>query len=86
MGPHGELFGVTEGGGSKHVGTVFVLRDSDHGWRESVLYFFFGNNKKYDGYLPFAGVVSDSHGHLYGTTLPGVKEEEDVGGGLRHGV
>jgi hypothetical protein len=67
-GPHGELFGVTEWGGYKDVGTIFVLRDSDQGWRESVLYSFGG---KYDGYTPFAGVVSDSQGHLYGTTLSG---------------
>jgi uncharacterized repeat protein (TIGR03803 family) len=68
MGPHGELFGVTGGGGYKNVGTVFALRDSTQGWKESVLYAFGGSN---DGYLPMAGVVSDSQGHLYGTTFYG---------------
>jgi hypothetical protein len=62
-------FGVTLYGGTDGVGTVFGLEHSAlNGWKERVLHSFAGGS---DGSGPAAGLVSDSHGHLYGTTLNG---------------
>jgi hypothetical protein len=50
-------------------GTVFELSpNSDGTWAETVLYNFAG---KYDGGLPFGGVILDSQGNLYGTASNG---------------
>jgi len=71
----GDLFGTTAFGGanscSPHAGcgTVFKLAPNGNGtWTESVLYSFAGGN---DGVEPLAGLVFDSAGNLYGTTLDG---------------
>jgi uncharacterized repeat protein (TIGR03803 family) len=61
----GNLYGTTEGGGASGSGTVFML---DHTGKETVLHSF-----KYstDGGYPYAGLVRDGNGNLYGTTLDG---------------
>ena len=59
----GALFGVTGY-------TVFELDASKtNGWKEKILHTFAGGVS--DGDLPAAGLVADSHGRLYGTTLYG---------------
>jgi uncharacterized repeat protein (TIGR03803 family) len=69
----GNLFGTTYfGGGSTkcHLGcgTVFKLVPSGLGtWTESLPYILVRSNGQY----PFAGLVSDGAGHLYGTTTIG---------------
>jgi len=68
----GNLYGTTNFGGSGSCnlgcGTVFKLTPSSGGWTESVLYTFTGGN---DGREPYARLLSDSAGNLYGTTLFG---------------
>ena len=66
----GNLFGVTSGGGSfaNMNGIVFELQPSKNGWKESILHIFANSP---DGARPVAGLVSDSQGHLYGTTHDG---------------
>jgi uncharacterized repeat protein (TIGR03803 family) len=66
----GALYGTTIHGGipSGGYGTVFKLTPSGSGYSESVLYAFQGG---YDGAYPFAGVIADKHGALYGTTYTG---------------
>ena len=70
----GALYGTTTGGGSGNNGTVFKLtpaRDQTTGkttWTESVLYRFRGGS---DGFQPFAGLIADREGALYGTTTGG---------------
>lgn len=66
----GNLYGTTsEGGGSgcnsQGCGTIFKLAPDG---KESVLYTFTGGN---DGSMPYAGLIIDSAGNLYGTTLKG---------------
>jgi uncharacterized repeat protein (TIGR03803 family) len=61
----GNLYGTTSGGGSAGAGVVFKL---DTKGNETVLYSFTGGA---DGGSPFAGVVLDSAGNLYGTTNSG---------------
>ncbi len=63
------LFGTTTNGGSANEGTVFELKKTSHGWREKVLYTFPGGA---NGGNPYAGVIRDAAGNLYGTTASGV--------------
>ncbi len=67
---HGDLFGVTISGGANRVnGTVFELEPTKAGdWRERLLHAFGSGS---DGMSPQAGLVSDSEGHLFGTTPQG---------------
>ena len=67
----GNLYGTTNGGGFND-GTVFKLTPVTGGWKETVLYRFAGavNN---DGQYPYAGLISDAKGNLYGTTYYGGK-------------
>ena len=65
----GNLYGTTSGAGTYGHGVVFKLTPkSDGSWTESVLYSFTGGN---DGFAPFAGLIFDRAGNLYGTTFGG---------------
>ena len=72
----GNLYGTTEWGGTYDncippygCGTVFELkRTAGGGWTEQVLHNF-GNGA--DGTDPFAGLIFDAAGNLYGTTEGG---------------
>jgi uncharacterized repeat protein (TIGR03803 family) len=61
----GNLYGTTSVGGATNTGTVFVLSPTG---LETVLYSFQGGT---DGANPQAGVIRDSAGNLYGTTMSG---------------
>jgi uncharacterized repeat protein (TIGR03803 family) len=62
----GNLYGTTEFGGSNGQGTVFEIAPNSNGsWTETVLYDFTGST---DGGQPYASLVFDSAGNLYGTT------------------
>jgi uncharacterized repeat protein (TIGR03803 family) len=63
--PDGNLYGTTTGGGTAHAGVVFKVDATGH---QTVLYNFTGGA---DGLFPYAGVVRDSAGNLYGTTTRG---------------
>ena len=58
----GNLFGTTLYGGKSDAGTVYKV---DASGRETILYTFTGGA---DGANPFAGVITDGAGNLYGTT------------------
>ncbi len=66
----GNIYGTTLWGGPPQncdgtgCGTVYELTPSGNGYTESVLYSFSGP----DGEVPFAGVILDQQGNLYGTT------------------
>ena len=62
------LYGTTSVGGSYGYGTVFQLKQSKSGWKENILYNFQGGN---DGSVPYAGVILDSSGDLYGGATGG---------------
>jgi uncharacterized repeat protein (TIGR03803 family) len=61
----GNLYGTTWDGGTSNFGTVFVV---DRAGREKVLYSFTDGG---DGGFVYAGLILDSTGNLYGTTLGG---------------
>ncbi len=61
----GNLYGTTNGGGVAGAGVVFKLDTTGH---ETVLYSFTGGA---DGGQVLSGVVRDSAGNLYGTTVSG---------------
>jgi uncharacterized repeat protein (TIGR03803 family) len=71
----GNLYGTTVYGGTgvcgsappTGCGTVFQMRrNSGGGWTEKILHNF--NNDGKDGFYPYASLVFDAAGHLYGTT------------------
>jgi uncharacterized repeat protein (TIGR03803 family) len=70
----GDLYGTTFYGGAYGVGSAFVLKHvSGGGWKERVLYSFCSAGFPLcdDGLRPYAGVVLDGRGNLYGTTTQG---------------
>jgi len=66
----GNLYGTTLEGGASGLGTVFELSPkTGGGWKETLLHSF--NSKGKDGYFPFAPVIFDGSGNLYGATSVG---------------
>jgi uncharacterized repeat protein (TIGR03803 family) len=70
----GNLYGTTLLGGSSSYGTVFKLDTSGN---ETVLHSFMNAP---DGASPFAGVIMDQAGNLYGTTNQGGTGSCNFGG------
>ena len=65
----GNLYGTTAGGGVHNLGMVFKLSPREGGgWTETVLHSF-GHGT--DGAGPYANLVMDAAGNLYGTTQLG---------------
>lgn len=68
LGVSGDLYGTTWQGGTSGSGVVYELNTFG---QETVLYTFTGGA---DGGQPYAGVIRDSSGEIYGTTHSGGKE------------
>jgi uncharacterized repeat protein (TIGR03803 family) len=67
--PRGDLYGTTHYGGYFQYGTIYKLTAAPVGpWQETILHHF-ANGK--DGGYPYAGVVLDGKGNVYGTTTTG---------------
>lgn len=67
---HGNLYGTARYGGIYNVGAVFELRPTaTGGWSEKVLHSF--NSTNGDGTGPYASLILDDNGNLYGTTCYG---------------
>jgi len=64
---HGTLYGTTSTGGASNQGTAFSLIQRNDAFIETVLYNFNGTT----GTSPVSGLVPDSAGNLYGTTVYG---------------
>jgi uncharacterized repeat protein (TIGR03803 family) len=66
----GNLYGTTYEGGAHFSGTVFELSPAlGGGWTEKILHHFNFNGK--DGIYPYANLILDATGNLYGTTFGG---------------
>jgi len=61
----GNVYGITQGGGDNSYGTIFKV--DKHG-KETVLHNFTGGS---DGCIPWAGLIADAAGNLYGLTAVG---------------
>ena len=71
MNARGALYGTTEVGGAHGMGTVFELTPpatSGGSWSDAILWSF---GQGTDGALPEAGLLMDTRGKLYGTTIVG---------------
>jgi uncharacterized repeat protein (TIGR03803 family) len=66
----GNLYGTTYQGGSANMGVAYRVSPSGH---ETVLHTFTGTP---DGANPYAGLIADSSGNLYGTTYLGGSDNE----------
>lgn len=64
----GNIYGTTCCGNSNNAGTVFELTPAGGGWSERILYAFHGHA---DGDEPVTGLIFDSSGNLYGSTIFG---------------
>ncbi|MBV9859054.1 MAG: Hint domain-containing protein [Alphaproteobacteria bacterium] len=76
MDPAGDLFGTTEDGGATGQGTVFELARTASGYASTpttLVSFDIG-----DGSQPFAGLIMDAAGDLFGTTEQGGNGEGTV--------
>jgi uncharacterized repeat protein (TIGR03803 family) len=67
----GNLYGTTNAGGTAEAGTVFTITTSGTGY--AVLHSFTGGTS--DGSFPYASLVLDEAGFLYGTTYQGGASE-----------
>jgi hypothetical protein len=72
---NGSIYGTTYAGGgnsclgaSQGCGTVYQLEKGSNGWTENVLYRFTNGT---DGAFPYASLLIDPAGNLYGTTTQG---------------
>jgi uncharacterized repeat protein (TIGR03803 family) len=66
MDAQGDLYGTTQNGGTSNNGVVFKLTPKG---KETVLYSLAGGIS--DGWWPFAGIIMDAKGDIYGTTVRG---------------
>ena len=64
----GNLYGTTVYGGASGQGAVYQLKPSGSGWTESIIYSFTSGT---DGANPYAGVIFDQSGNIYGATGAG---------------
>lgn len=62
----GNLYGTTSYGGANGYGVIFQLVPSGSGWTENILVSFSLSGSA--GGVPFAGLLIDSSGNLYGAT------------------
>ena len=80
--PAGNFYGTTIENGSENLGTVFMLTPGSSGFTYTDLYDFCTQYGCPDGSWPWAGVVRDSSGNLYGSGIAGGYEQGNcrVGG------
>jgi uncharacterized repeat protein (TIGR03803 family) len=64
----GNIYGTTVQGGGIGYGTVYEMTKSGNNWTETPIYNF---GQQPDGQSPYAGVILDSNGNLFGTTVYG---------------
>ena len=66
---NGDLFGTTYNGGANDDGTVFEIAKSSTGYASAPTTLVSFNGA--DGATPFAGLIADANGDLFGTTTSG---------------
>ena len=66
---NGNLFGTTEGGSTYGYGTVFEIVKTSSGYESTPTTLVSFDNS--DGAIPWAGLIADANGNLFGTTIYG---------------
>ena len=64
----GSIYGTTSAGGVYGYGTIFQLTPSGSAWTEKILQNFQDGD---DGAIPYAGLIPDKSGNLYGAATEG---------------
>jgi uncharacterized repeat protein (TIGR03803 family) len=83
----GNLYGTTGAGGGYNRGTVFELTpNADGSWTETVIHSFCSEKNCADGDDPWAGLVLDPDGNLYGATQWTLFEMSPSSGGWQFNV
>lgn len=72
---NGKFYGTTQGGGTNNFGTVFDMTSSGS---LTSLYSFCTSAGCPDGQSPYAGLIQDTNGNFYGTTLYGGASEGNL--------
>jgi uncharacterized repeat protein (TIGR03803 family) len=73
----GNLYGTTYQGGAYNAGTAFELTPATGGtWNWMILHSL--NNNGVDGAFPAVGLIFDTAGNLYGTTIYGGAEDGGI--------
>jgi uncharacterized repeat protein (TIGR03803 family) len=73
----GNLYGTETGwynvyrGPAEFSGTVYKLSPGETGWTKTVIYNFLPDDSELEGNAPSGGLVLDSVGNIYGTTIQG---------------
>jgi uncharacterized repeat protein (TIGR03803 family) len=69
----GNIYGTTAAGGAYTQGTVFKLTQTNGVWNQTIVHNFSGTfgRQTPDGSQPYAGVIFDPSGNMYGTTSTG---------------
>ena len=73
----GNVYGTTSAGGAYGYGTVFEVAKTESGWTESTLHDF---ELTTDGGVPYAGLVFDASGNMWGATTDGGDGGSNGGG------
>jgi uncharacterized repeat protein (TIGR03803 family) len=76
----GNLYGTTYYGGGGSGGVVYELTPTAGGWKETSVHNFGDGTSGGSGTNLYAGVVFDTAGNLYGTTINGGDEHGDCSG------
>jgi uncharacterized repeat protein (TIGR03803 family) len=71
----GDLYGTTFSGGRNGLGTVFEIAADG---KEKVVYSFDSEVNGIDGTEPFAGLIQDESGNLYGASYGGGPQNAGV--------
>jgi len=68
----GNLYGTTVNGGANNAGAVYALVKGGNGYSQQTLFSFSGGTgSSATGANPYAGLIADAQGNLYGTTRLG---------------
>jgi uncharacterized repeat protein (TIGR03803 family) len=72
------LFGTTVGGGAHGNGAAYALQPNKNAWSEQAIYSFCPQEDCPDGSSPYAPLLVDESGNLYGTTFEGGNQNGGV--------